>query len=159
MPGYACIARSIHMATQMAVLIETIEALSSDLRWCSCNIFSTQQHTVAVITHDESAVVFSWKGNSLEDYWDCILNDLIYTEDNGKGHRSDLIVDGGSDMTLLIHEGKKVEDLFLKDGTIPDLSSTENVEFKISQTIIKRQLEGGQIYKWNKIINTCMGML
>ena len=61
-------------------------------------------------------------------------------------------------MTLLIHEGKRAEDLFLKDGTIPDPRSTDNVEFKIVQTIIKRQLEGGETDKRNKIVNTCMGV-
>ena len=61
-------------------------------------------------------------------------------------------------MDLLIHEGKKVEDLFLKYGTIPDSRSTDNVEFKIVQTIIKCQLEVGQTDKWNKIVNTCMGV-
>ena len=61
-------------------------------------------------------------------------------------------------MTLLIHKGKKVEYLFLKDGTIPDPISTGNVEFKIVQTIIKRQLEGGDMYKWKNIFNTCMGV-
>ena len=60
-------------------------------------------------------------------------------------------------MTLLIHEGKKAEDLVLKDGTIPDPSSTDNVEFKIFQTVIKRQLEGGETDNWHKIVNTCMG--
>ena len=62
---------------------------------------------MAVITHDESADVFSWKGESLKEYWECILNALIYPEDDGKGHIPDLIVDDGGDMTLLIHEGKK----------------------------------------------------
>ena len=61
-------------------------------------------------------------------------------------------------MTLIIHEGKKAEEFPLKDGTIPDPSSTENVEFKIIQTIIKRQLEGGETGKWNKIVDTCMGV-
>ena len=83
---------------------------------------------------------------------------MIYPEDNDKGHRYDLIVYDGSDMTLLIHEGKKAEDLLIKDGTITDPISTENVELKIVQTIIKRQLEGGETDKWNKIVNTCMGV-
>ena len=158
MPGCTCIAGSLRMTTQTAVFVETLKALSSDLRWCSCNIFSTQDHTVAVITHDESAALFSWKGESLKEYWDCILNALVYPEYDGKGHRPDLIVDDGGDMTLLVHEGKKAEDLLLKDGTILDPSSTDNAEFKIFQTIIKRQLEGGEIDKWNKIVNTCMGV-
>ena len=102
---------------------------------------------MAVIMHDESAAVFSWKGESLEEYWDCTLNDLIQPEDDGKGHRPDLIVDDGCDMILLIHEVNKAEELFLKDVTIPDPISTENSEFKIVQTIIKRQLEGGETDK------------
>ena len=61
-------------------------------------------------------------------------------------------------MTLLIHEGKKVEDLFLKDDTIPDPRSTDNAQFMILQTIVKRQLEVGETDKWNKIVNTCMGV-
>ena len=77
MAGCARISESLHMTIQTAVLVETLKSLSSDLHWCSCKIFSTQDHTVAAITHDESAAVFSWKGESLEEYWDCILNALI----------------------------------------------------------------------------------
>ena len=77
MPGCALIAVSLHVTIQTAVLIETLKALSSDLRWCSCKKKSTQDHTVAVVTHDESTAVFSWKGESLEEYWYCILNALI----------------------------------------------------------------------------------
>ena len=67
------------------------------------------------------------------------------------------MVDDEGDMNLLIHEGKKAEDLFLKDGTITDSISTENVEVKIVQTIIKQQIEGGDTDKWKQIVNTCMG--
>ena len=145
------------MTIQTEVLIENLKALSSDLRWCSCNIFSNQDHNVAVITHAKYAAVFSRKGDSLEEYWDCILNALIQQEDDGKGHRSDLIVDDEVEMTLLVHEGKKAGELFIKDGNIPDPISTDNYELQIVQTIIKRQLEGGEMDKWNKIVNTCMG--
>ena len=65
------------MTIYMAVLIETLKALSSDLRWWSCKIFYTQEHTVAVIKHDESDAVFSWKDESLKEYWDWILNSFI----------------------------------------------------------------------------------
>ena len=75
-----------------------------------------------VITHDEYAAVFSWKGDILEEYWYCILDALIQPEDGGKGHIPDLIIDDGGYMNLLIHEGMKAEDLFLKDSTIPDPS-------------------------------------
>ena len=112
---------------------------------------------MAIITHYEFAAMFSWKGVSIKEYWDCILNALIQPEYDGKGHRLKLIVDDGGDMTLLIHEGKNTEDLFLNDVTIPEPSSTDNAEFKIFQTTIKCQLEGGDTDKRNKIVNTCMG--
>ena len=82
--------------------------------------------------HDEYAAVFSWKGESLQEYWYCILNSLIKPQGDGKGHRPDLIVDDGGETTLLIYEGKNAEDLFLKYGTIPEPSSTDNVELNIS---------------------------
>ena len=72
---------------------------------------------MAVITHYESAAMFSWIGESLKEYWDCILNVLVYPEDDGKGHRPDLIDDDGGDMNILIHEDNKADNLFLKDGT------------------------------------------
>ena len=81
---------------------------------------------------------------------------MVFTEDDSKGCRPELIVDDGGCMTLLIHEGNKVEKLFLKDVTVPDISFTENSEFKIVQTIIKCQLEGVETDEWNKIENTCM---
>ena len=86
------------------------------------------------------------------------MNDLIWTEDDGKGHRTDLIVDYGGDMNLLIHKGNKLDDFSLKGGNLPDPSSMDNVDSKIAKTIIKRQLEGGYTDKWNKISNTCMGV-
>ena len=158
MPGCACISGSLRMTIQTEALIGTLKALRSDLCWCSCNFIAIQEHTVAVITHDESAAVFYWKGKSIKEYWDSILNALIQPEDDVKGHIPDLFVDDGSDMTLLTLEGKKAEDLLLKDGTIPDPRSTDNSEFKISQTFIKSQLEGGETDKWYKIFNTCLGV-
>ena len=107
MPGCAHISGSLHLTIQTAVFIETLKSLSSDLHWCSFNIFYTQYHTVAVITHGEFDAVFSWKGESLKEYWDCIPNALIYPEDDGKGHIPDLIVDDGSDVTLIINKGNK----------------------------------------------------
>jgi len=154
----ARISGSLHMTIQTAVLIETLKALGGDIRWCSCNIFSTQDHAAAAIARDESAAVFAWKGESLDEYWECTLNALTWPTDDGKGQGPDLIVDDGGDMTLLIHEGKKAEDLFLKDGTLPDPNSTDNAEFKIVLTIIKRLLEGGETDKWNKIASRCKGV-
>jgi len=154
----ARVSGSLHMTVQTAVLIETLKALGADLRWCSCNIFSTQDHAAAAIARDEASAVFAWKGESLEEYWECTLNAVTWPDDDGKGHGMDIIVDDGGDMTLLIHEGKKAEDLFLKDGTLPDPSSTDNAEFKIVLTIIKRLLEAGETDKWNKMASRCMGV-
>ena len=114
---------------------------------------------MAVVTHDEFSDVFFWNCESLKEYWDCILNALIWTEDDIKGHRPDLIVYDRGDITLIIHEGKKVEELFLEDGTIPDPSTTENSEFNIFQTIINFQLEGGDTDKWNKLSICVWGFL
>jgi len=154
----ARIAGSLHMTIQTAVLIETLKELGGDIRWCSCNIFSTQDHAAAAIARDESAAVFAWKGESLEEYWECTLNAITWPTDDGKGTGPDLIVDDGGDMTLLVHEGKKAEDAFAKDGTLPDPASTDNAEFKIVLTIIKRLLESGETDKWNKIATRCMGV-
>merc|ERR1719251_845946 len=144
----ARISGSLHMTVQTAVLIETLKALGADIRWCSCNIFSTQDHAAAAIARDESAAVFAWKGENLEEYWECTLNAVTWPESDEKGDGMHMIVDDGGDMTLLIHEGKKAEDAFLKDGTLPDPSSTDNAEFKIVLTIIKRLLEAGETDKW-----------
>ena len=86
------------------------------------------------------------------------MDSLIWPEDDGKGHKPDLIVDDGSYFTLLVHEGEKADYLFLKDGTFPDPSSTDNDDFNIVQTIIKCQLKGGETDRWKKIVNTCMGV-
>jgi len=154
----ARISGSLHMTIQTAVLIETLKVLGGDIRWCSCNIFSTQDHAAAVIARDESAAVFAWKGETLEEYWECTLNALTWPTDDGKGHGPDMIVDDGGDMTLLIHEGKKAEDLFLNDGTLPDPTSTDNLEFVCILNIIKRLLKAGVTDKWNKIAARCKGV-
>merc|ERR1711957_598063 len=154
----ARVSGSLHMTVEPAVLIETLKVLGADLRWCSCNIFSTQDHAASAIARDDSAAVFAWKGESLEEYWECTLNAVTWPDDDGKGQGMDIIIDDGGDMTLLIHEGKKAEDLFLKDGTLPDPTSTDNAEFKIVLTIIKRLLESGETDKWNKMASRCHGV-
>merc|ERR1740115_313426 len=131
------------------------------MRWCSCNIFSTQDHAAAAIAVGDgtgpSAAVFAWKGESLEEYWECTLNAITWPTDDGKGDGPDLIVDDGGDMTLLIHEGKKAEDLFEKDGTVPDPASTDNAEFKLVLTMICRTLKSDP-KKWNKIADRFIGV-
>jgi len=96
---------SLHMTIQTAVLIETLRELGAELRWASCNIFSTQDHAAAAIA--ESGVpVFAWKGETLEEYWDCTWKALVHP--GGKGPQ--LVVDDGGDVTLLLHKGYEMED-------------------------------------------------
>ncbi len=96
---------SLHMTIQTAVLIETLVSLGAEVRWASCNIFSTQDHAAAAIAA-AGVPVFAWKGESLEDYWECTYRAL--THKGGKGPQ--LIVDDGGDATLLIHKGYELEE-------------------------------------------------
>jgi adenosylhomocysteinase len=153
----ARISGSLHMTIQTAVLIETLAALGGDIRWCSCNIFSTQDHAAAAIARDGSAAVFAWKGETLEEYWECSLNAITWPVADAKGDGPDLLVDDGGDITLLIHEGFKAENAYAKDGTLPDPASTNNAEFKIILSQIKRLLPiDGQ--KWHKIAARWIGV-
>jgi adenosylhomocysteinase len=96
---------SLHMTIQTAMLIETLKELGADLRWASCNIFSTQDHAAAAIAKSGSAAVFAWKGETLEEYWWCTEQALTWPDQTGP----DLIVDDGGDATLFIHQGVKIE--------------------------------------------------
>jgi adenosylhomocysteinase len=154
----ARIAGSLHMTIQTAVLIETLHALGADVRWCSCNIFSTQDHAAAAIAYSNTAAVFAWKGETLQEYWDCTLNAITWTADDGKGDGPDIILDDGGDMTMLVHEGKKAEDKFAQDGSLPDPESTTNAELKIVLTLLRSLLVSGITDKWNKINLRCVGV-
>ena len=92
------------MTIQTAVLIETLRDLGADVRWASCNIFSTQDHAAAAIAA-AGTPVFAWKGESLEEYWDCTLDALTFPGNKGP----ELVVDDGGDVTLLIHKGYELE--------------------------------------------------
>lgn len=153
----ARIAGSLHMTIQTAVLIETLSALGANVRWCSCNIFSTQDHAAAAIARDGSAAVFAWKGETLEEYWECTMNAITWTNPDEKGDGPDLIVDDGGDMTLLVHEGYKAEEAFAKDGTLPDPDSTDNAEFKIVLAQVKRTLSVDP-QKWHKVAARMFGV-
>lgn len=148
----ARITGSLHMTIQTAVLIETLKALGADVRWCSCNIFSTQDHAAAAIARDGSAAVFAWKGESLEEYWECTLNAVTWPVD-AKGDGPDLIVDDGGDVTLLIHEGVKYEKL----GTPPSPDQTENAELKCVYAIIARTMKTNP-KKWQECAARLVGV-
>jgi len=152
----ARISGSLHMTIQTAVLIETLKALGAEVRWCSCNIFSTQDHAAAAIARDGSAAVFAWKGETLEEYWECTLNAITWPVDE-KGDGCDLIVDDGGDMTLLIHEGVKAEKKYAEDGSLPDPASTDNAEFKIILALIARELPK-QPTKWQRLAARMIGV-
>jgi adenosylhomocysteinase len=121
---------SLHMTVQTAVLIETLKALGADVRWASCNIFSTQDHAAAAIA-DANVPVFAWKGETLEEYWWCTRQ--AFTWPDGKG--PNLIVDDGGDATLLLHRGYQAED----DPSIID-QPTDNKELKIVNEVIRQSL-------------------
>src|SRR5881275_381828 len=96
---------SLHMTIETAVLIETLVDLGATVRWASCNIFSTQDHAAAAIAK-AGVPVFAWKGESLEEYWDCTLDAISFPD--GKGPQ--LVVDDGGDVTLFIHKGYELEE-------------------------------------------------
>ena len=96
---------SLHMTIQTAMLIDTLYELGADIRWASCNIFSTQDHAAAAIADKASAAVFAWKGETLDEFWWCTEQALIWPDGSGP----DLIVDDGGDATLYAHQGVKVE--------------------------------------------------
>merc|ERR1712151_402833 len=128
---------SLHMTIQTGVLIETLAALGAKVRWCSCNIFSTQDHAAAAIAKAGTATVFAWKGETLEEYWWCAEQMMTVPGADG----CDLLVDDGGDATLLIHKGKELEGKFAKDGSLPDPASTTNPEFKCILQLLKDSIQ------------------
>jgi len=149
----ARITGSLHMTIQTAVLIETLAALGAEVRWCSCNIFSTQDHAAAAIAEAKTANVFAWKGMSLDEYWWCTYQALSWKGSTGPN----LIVDDGGDATLLVHEGVKAEAAFKKDGSKPDPSKTSDPEFKLVQGIIVTTLGEDPQY-WTKMAAGLFGV-
>ena len=129
---------SLHMTIQTAVLIETLKELGADVRWCSCNIFSTQDHAAAAIavgptgTVDKPAgvPVFAWKGETLDEYWDMTERALA----SGTGRGPTQIVDDGGDATLLIHKGLEFE----KAGKVPGPETADSEEFAIVLKLLAR---------------------
>jgi adenosylhomocysteinase len=121
------------MTIQTGVLIETLSALGAKVRWCSCNIFSTQDHAAAAIAKAETSAVYAWKGETLAEYWWCTEQMLTWPDCDGP-HQ---IVDDGGDATMLIHKGKEFEEKYAKDKSLPDPNSSSNPEFKcVLQTIL-----------------------
>ena len=127
----ARITGSLHMTVQTAVLIETLVALGAEVRWASCNIFSTQDHAAAAIAA-RGVPVFAWKGETLEEYWWCTEQALLWPEGEGPN----MILDDGGDATLLVHKGVEFE----KAGAVPDPASADSAEFKLVLETLQRSL-------------------
>ncbi len=142
---------SLHMTIQTAVLIETLAHLGADVRWCSCNIFSTQDHAAAAIAKAE-VPVFAWKGESLEEYWWCTNRALSFPEGG-----PNLIVDDGGDATMLIHVGYEAEEVFAKDGTLPDPDSADNEEMSIVLKVIREELQNDP-QRWHNVAKDLIGV-
>jgi adenosylhomocysteinase len=144
----ARITGSLHMTIQTAVLIETLVALGAEVRWCSCNIFSTQDHAAAAIA-EAGIPVFAWKGETLEEYWWCTEQALDW--DDGKG--PNMILDDGGDATLLVHKGVEFE----AAGAVPDPESADSHEFSIILRTLERTLaEDSQ--RWTRIAADIKGV-
>ncbi|KUG24111.1 adenosylhomocysteinase [hydrocarbon metagenome] len=139
---------SLHMTIQTAMLIETLKKLGADIRWASCNIFSTQDHAAAAIAKNGSAAVFAWKGESLEEYWWCTEQALIWPDGSGP----DLIVDDGGDATLLIHQGVKFE----KNPKLLQ-KKIDNKEFRIIVDRLARSVKRNS-QRWQKIASKVRGV-
>jgi adenosylhomocysteinase len=160
----ARITGSLHMTIQTAVLIETLLALGAEVRWCSCNIFSTQDHAAAAVaigpdgTPDDprGVPVFAWKGETLEEYWWCTEQALRWPPENGAQTDTrgpTLILDDGGDATLLVHKGVEFE----RAGAAPDPDSAESEELRVILALLKRSLaEDDQ--RWTKLARDIKGV-
>ncbi len=148
---------SLHMTIQTAVLAETLRALGAEVRWASCNIFSTQDHAAAALAvgpdgtpeNAKGIPVFAWKGETLDQYWDLTARAL----DFGGGRAPTQIVDDGGDATLLIHKGLEFE----KAGKVPDPSTASSEEFAIVLRLLAR-LAKEQPGRWAKVAAECKGV-
>jgi adenosylhomocysteinase len=143
----ARITGSLHMTVQTAVLIETLAALGADVRWCSCNIFSTQDHAAAAIAA-AGIPVFAWKGETLEEYWWCTEQALTWAEGG-----PNMILDDGGDATLLVHKGVEFE----AAGAAPAPESADNDEFKIILQLLNRTLEEDP-QRWTRVAADIKGV-
>jgi adenosylhomocysteinase len=147
----ARVSGSLHMTIQTAVLIETLTALGADVRWASCNIFSTQDHAAAAIAK-AGVPVFAWKGETLDEYWWCTLQALTWPD--GKG--PNLIVDDGGDATLIIHRGCDFEDAYNETGALPAVC-TDNKEVEIIDTLLHK-VHGESPAKWHDYVPEWCGV-
>ncbi|MGK5530184.1 adenosylhomocysteinase [Streptomyces sp. URMC 129] len=146
----ARITGSLHMTVQTAVLIETLVALGAQVRWASCNIFSTQDHAAAAVAA-AGVPVFAWKGETLEEYWWCTEQALTWPDSPTGG--PNMILDDGGDATLLVHKGVEYE----KDGRVPDVSTAESDEHAVILQLLTRTLAESP-RKWTQLASEIRGV-
>ncbi len=139
---------SIHMTIQTAVLIETLVNLGAEVRWVSCNIFSTQDHAAAAIAA-QNIPVFAWKGETIEEYWWCTEQALLWPD----GQLPNMILDDGGDATLLVHKGVEFE----KAGAIPATKDDDNEEYKAILDVLRRTIKPGA-NTWQDIAGSIKGV-
>ncbi len=147
---------SLHMTIQTAVLIETLRDLGAEVRWASCNIFSTQDHAAAAVVvgagtpaDPRGVPAFAWKGETLEEYWDCTERAL----DFGGGKGPTQIVDDGGDATLLLHQGVAFE----KAGKVPDPRTADSEEYAVVLRLLGRSLKADP-RRWTRVAKACAGV-
>ena len=143
---------SLHMTIQTAALIETLKDIGADVRWASCNIFSTQDHAAAAIAATGTPV-FAWKGETLEEYWDCTLDALSFPDGNGGYLGPQLVVDDGGDVTLLIHKGYDLEQ---GDSSWVNAASGSHEE-QVIKNLLKR-VHGERPGYWTKVVADWKGV-
>ncbi len=152
----ARITGSLHMTIQTAVLIETLTALGAEVRWASCNIFSTQDHAAAAVVVGKDGTVdapagvpvFAWKGESLEEYWWCTEQALLWP-----GQGPTMILDDGGDATLLVHKGVEFE----RTGAVPDPSTADSEEFAVVLSVLAAGLAADPA-RWTTIADGIKGV-
>ncbi|MGH9031081.1 MAG: adenosylhomocysteinase [Acidimicrobiia bacterium] len=144
----ARITGSLHMTIQTAVLIETLVALGAQVRWASCNIFSTQDHAAAAIAA-AGVPVFAWKGETLEEYWWCTDQALAWPDGEGPN----MILDDGGDATLLLHKGVEFE----RAGEVPDPATADNEEFAVVLGLLGRVLKEDN-RRWHRVAEGVKGV-
>ena len=156
----ARVAGSLHMTIQTGVLIETLVALGADVRWATCNIFSTQDHAAAAVVVGEGTAedpqgtpVFAWKGESLGEYWDEAEKVFDFTDEAGNKVGPNMLLDDGGDITMLLHKGVEFE----KAGAVPGQDSTDNEEFKEVLRVLDRSVKNDPQY-WTNIANGIKGV-
>jgi adenosylhomocysteinase len=144
----ARISGSLHMTIQTAVLIETLAALGAEIRWASCNIFSTQDHAAAAIAA-AGIPVYAWKGETLDEYWWCTEQMLTWPDGEGPN----MILDDGGDATMLVQKGTEYE----KAGAVPDPATAESDEFRVFLTLLQKSVADDPT-KWTKVGENIKGV-